>query len=390
MDSDGHSELMLWTPWDKHYIFTVADIRALDAADQNIDGHAELTNLEQASLKIWSLEDLETLSPRSQTILQSEESLHDTAIIQFNTAIFSIDFAKLATLDDPIESKRDFEIETLNRLGSEGLTLMEVPLGIRFREEFGGFLPIGDFDGDGDDDLLVNFNGGKTVYLIASVDLVNTANQVDNPERKVGIQNVLEKGNSYTLDQFLTPKNHARTTQLSPKRQRNQQQLILISPAFGSNTTYLVNLMELALHDREDGEMDGFVSTINVADTNSWQIDGLGHVELCNDGIAEENTYILGLRSSFAAREIFVFQLKDLADYVDTSGSTENRIHIDDLLFSSSVKIWQIQPHVESSSIEKTEVSCIGDWNDDETDFAITLNVVNPAYTQVLSRRHYC
>ena len=75
--------------------------------------------------------------------------------------------------------------------------------------------------------------------------------------------------------------------------------------------------------------------------------------------------------------------MKDLAEYVGASGSTENRVHIDDLLFSSSVKIWRIQPHVDSSTIRKTEVSCIGDWNnDDETDFAITLNIVNPAYTR--------
>ena len=244
---------------------------------------------------------------------------------------------------------------------------------------------VGDFDEDGVEDLAVNFSG-NLVYLLASSDLAHVANSVDTADRKVSIQEIRERDESYLFNYFTTSPNHSRSTELSRKTTRHQQYYLPVSSIIDYNTWYLVNLSDLAVHDVEDGDADGIINAINVIDSNSWQIDGFGQLELCDDGEVDDDTYVVGKQSRFDNRFFYVFQMKDLAKVVSNNGGTENRVSSWDLRFGDGVNVWIVRPPVGDAEINRMEISCIGDWNnDDTTDFAVSLMLTRNDNTEVKS-----
>ncbi|MYF03253.1 MAG: hypothetical protein F4227_09900, partial [Gammaproteobacteria bacterium] len=282
-------------------------------------------------------------------------------------------------LTDPVLS-----IDTVVEHGNVLRIYSEFPSSYAFFDEI-RVSQLADFDGDGVEDLLVEYPSNESIYFLASRDILTADDTDGNKDGRVSIASIVNAPHSYRLDGFRPNKKHARTSRVNLPD--DSTQLIPLTPT-GGFFSFLLDVTELAVHDSADGSTDGIIAEISVEGTASWIIDGLDEVSLCNDSLNAGDTRVIGEVQEFfdsSRSRFYLFDVNTLETIVDTQGISENVVNVPEVAANDSFEIWTIRLGDQlSRGLESSRVSCAGDFDDDDVeDVVLSITTINDDYSRL-------
>lgn len=240
---------------------------------------------------------------------------------------------------------------------------------------FTSVFQVNDYDNDRAEDLAVYFSSNSSLYVLSSKDILASHSALSNSHRKVSIEDIWTRENSYRMDGFNLNSVRSRN---SPLQDRDRSKDVLaVQSGMYQEVSFIVDLSELETHDMHDGTKDGLISSFDLNGTNTWRVEGLGYLEVCQTGSDPDETYVIGKVFSRGTTDFYVFQIKELKQHVERFQLTENSVSLFNLAFDDEAAVWKINPHIKTFEVSKLEISCIADWNSDlQDDFAISLTLL--------------
>ena len=157
----------------------------------------------------------------------------------------------------------------------------------------------------------------------------------------------------------------------------------------GGGEHYLLDVSELEKHmdsgDDADEEADGIITGIKTADTNSWMLQGLSDLEVCNSGTDHPDTRVVGYSNAFDGQSFYLFTLDQMRDWQEESGVSTNFVDVTEAFSSGTSGIWSIGLGGLNDDLDSFQVSCVGDWDGDgEED--LTVSIVQARFSFIESR----
>ena len=149
----------------------------------------------------------------------------------------------------------------------------------------------------------------------------------------------------------------------------------------------LLNVSDLATFDQADGDRDGIISNVRVNGTNSWEIDGLTEVSLCNSSDKSESTYVIGVLDLRYFARIYLFTLGTLEKIAESSAD-ENVIDLPEAAASGDFDIWTINQQ-SGVRTDEIDVACAGDQDADQMeDIVVSFRTITfaPDFSEVYRR----
>ena len=243
---------------------------------------------------------------------------------------------------------------------------------------------LADYDDDGAEDLLLFFPSNSSVYFLASQDILSADEDDDQVDGRVSVASIVSGENSYRLINLVPNTHDARTS--IPSLEPTVTQLISMHHIFDPSSTVLLNVSDLASFDQADGDADGIISEIDVSGTNSWRIDGVSDVVLCNNSIDSDSTHAIGRLDSFGDETLFMFTLGTL-EKIAESTTDENVVNLPEAASSGNYDIWTIQFGQQlSEDLIELAVSCAGDFDADQMeDIVLSFTNRGAGYTEIKS-----
>lgn len=225
---------------------------------------------------------------------------------------------------------------------------------------------VADYDEDGAEELIIAMPFGGYTYFVGSTDLVKSDAADESIDGRVNLQHVREGPNSYRLDGFAPQLTSARTSGLGSSFEVTQ--FIPVSNIFEREGNYLLDASDLQKHDESDGEADGIISNLDTSDTNTWKIEGVGQLEICNSGKNQSDTQVIAQKDTFFDVSFYLFNVGAMQDLAEASGATDNTVDLTNAGSSGVAGFWSIGLGSLGSSLLSVHATCIGDWDADLTD----------------------
>ena len=241
---------------------------------------------------------------------------------------------------------------------------------------------LADYDGDGAEELLVEYPSKSSIYFLASQDILAADSHDGNLDGRVSVASIVSGVHSYRLDGYALSSNHARTSGVNLTE--NSSQLISLQSLSGFETI-LLDVTELASNDSADGETDGIISEISVTDTSSWRVEGVSDISLCNDSLNVQDTLVIGNEQSYYESSKFhLFDIDTLQTIVDEQGIRENVVNVPEVAANGTYDIWTIRLGDQlSKGLASYNVACAGDFDEDEIEDVVLSMTISKDYSTV-------
>ena len=231
---------------------------------------------------------------------------------------------------------------------------------------------VSDYDDDGAEDLIITMPFSGITYFASSIDLLGADAADESADGRINMMHVREGQNSYRLDGFAPLLSSARTSALGSMS--DVSQFVPVESIFSRDGYYLLDTSDLQKHDEADGEADGIISQLEKSDTNTWNIQGVIGLEICNGGMDQPETQLIAEKDTFFDTSFYLFNLGAMKDVAEASGATDNTVDMANARSSGVPGIWSIGLGDLSFSLLWVQASCIGHWDTDETeDLAISM-----------------
>ena len=228
---------------------------------------------------------------------------------------------------------------------------------------------VADYDNDNAEDLIIASSFPTLTYFLSSSDIRAADSDDGSEDGLIDVANILKRPNSYEVEGFTPVLTSSRTTAWGSSP--NAPQFV---PMFGGNDVehFLLDISELEIH--VDPEEEGIITRIDISDTNAWELRGLGDLEVCNGGMDQPNTRVVGQSDSFDVRSFYWFTLSQLRAFAEDAAISNNRVDIPAAFESGTSGFWSIGFGSLNDQLDSLHVSCIGDWdNDGEEDLAVSI-----------------
>ena len=246
---------------------------------------------------------------------------------------------------------------------------------------------LADYDDDGIDDMMLSTSTvrGPAMYFVASSDILNVAQANGHNATAINMESVKAEPNSYRIDSVLYASEEvsARRTPLSESTSSPR-----MFPLATESAAFLVDIADLATLDAADGDTDGIIANISPQGTNSFQIEGLIDLNICDNVTDDQDdVWIFGTFDFFNNRALGfrLFSLGALRDFADSLDETHH-VNIDDAVVRQTPGFWTVNlgtfENRDSYAYDSLnpQLSCIGDWdNDGIQDIAIAILRYRPA-----------
>ncbi|MCY3883782.1 MAG: hypothetical protein OXG24_02585 [Gammaproteobacteria bacterium] len=241
-----------------------------------------------------------------------------------------------------------------------------------------------DYDNDEAEDLIVALPFNDATYFLASSDIVQADSDDGEDDGLIDVLNIVKRPNSYRLDGFTPTLSSTRTTSWGSSSSGAHY-----VPVTGGGEHYLLDVSELEKHmdsgDDADEEADGIITGIKTADTNSWMLQGLSDLEVCNSGTDHPDTRVVGYSNAFDGQSFYLFTLDQMRDWQEESGVSTNFVDVTEAFSSGTSGIWSIGLGGLNDDLDSFQVSCVGDWDGDgEED--LTVSIVQARFSFIESR----
>lgn len=228
---------------------------------------------------------------------------------------------------------------------------------------------LADYDNDEAEDLLVELPFVGATYFLASSDILQSDSDDGVEDGLIDMVNILNRPNSYRLDDFTPSLSSYRTTAWGSSSSGSR-----FVPISGIGEHYLLDISELDKHVESDDSSEGIITDIDTSDTNAWRVDDVAELSICNGGLDQADTRVVGISNSFSDPGFYLFTLSQMRDWAEDSGSTSNVVDVPEAFSSGTSGFWSIGVGSLGNNLESLKVSCIGDWdNDGGEDLAVSL-----------------
>ena len=116
------------------------------------------------------------------------------------------------------------------------------------------------------------------------------------------------------------------------------------------------------------------IEDIDLTDTNSWELEDIGNLQVCNGGMDRPDIRVVGHSGSFGNHRFYWFALSQMRNYAEDSETKRNVVDIPEAFESGTSGFWSIGLGSLNNQLDSLQVACVGDWdNDGEEDLAVSI-----------------
>lgn len=149
-DGDNHSEVLMWSRFGPHALFTTEGLENVDERDGSKDGAIRLNDSSYEYSGVWFVNNIPAASESSQAVLNpTADDQSSYFLVQIRNGVLLAELDDLDYLDDPDPIQRDGQVDFLSLLNRPSTSRLRVPQGVRPSSSYSGMSSLGDLDEDG-------------------------------------------------------------------------------------------------------------------------------------------------------------------------------------------------------------------------------------------------
>ncbi len=242
---------------------------------------------------------------------------------------------------------------------------------------------VPDLDGDGTDEILLNYPRMPTsrTYILASGDLTAMDSADSSTDRQIDLAHAYQQTNSFRIDglEFNPINAQMPTAQESVAHTKRSHMLPFVSPGFNYEA-HLIDANKLDEQDRADGSTDGIVSNVTMGEYGAWTFPGIGNLMVCPPDEPEGSIRTIATPHKaydplFSQPKVYVFDARDVKalDQLD-DGVSNGRIDLDQAIRRGSKHVWELSFGKFAEHATNFLINCSGDFdNDTQEDLAVSM-----------------
>ena len=194
-----------------------------------------------------------------------------------------------------------------------------------------------------------------------------------NIDGKINLASSYRFPNSFRIDGFELFQINIFTSSVQESVDREPRSYFLpFLNAVEPQSSHLIDLRHLAVHDSVDGETDGVVASFDTSADYSWSFPKLGLLSVCKPDTATDREKLIGSLHRVAAPvsasnplDLIVFDTLQLASLDRIDGTADRSIGLDTVLEQKIPDVWHLSFGELVTNVLSAYIGCAGDFDGD-------------------------